>query len=67
VGVIFSLGVYFGKHVLLPEGASGGIEWFYVAMSVLAFIALWRLKWDILWVIALSAGVGLVYTLAGLH
>ena len=62
VGVIVNLAVFFGAHVLFPHGLSGTFEWFYALMSIAAFIALWKYKLDILWVLAASALVGVIYT-----
>ena len=67
VGVILNLGLFFGWHVVWPEATaaapfSGGFEAVYAAMSVLAFVALWKLKLDILYVIAACAAIGLVQT-----
>lgn len=67
VGVILNLGLFFGWHVIWPEATaaapfSGGFEAVYAAMSVLAFVALWKLKLDILYVIAACAVIGLVQT-----
>jgi chromate transporter len=68
VGVILNLAIFFGWHVLWPDATaaapfSGSFEWFYAAMSVAAFMALWRFKQDVMRVIAASAAVGLTYTM----
>ncbi len=70
VGVILNLAIFFGWHVLWPDATtsapfSGTFEWFYAAMSVAAFIALWRFRQDVVRVIAASAAVGLVWTMLG--
>ncbi|CAK0746890.1 chromate transporter [Gammaproteobacteria bacterium] len=67
VGVVLNLALFFGWHVLWPHAAlsspfSGGFEWFYAAISVAAFLALWKFKQDLLKVVAACAVVGLVYT-----
>jgi chromate transporter len=67
VGVILNLALFFGWHVLWPEGTAdapfaGTFEWFYGLMAVAAFVALWKYKQDILRVLAASAAIGLVYT-----
>jgi chromate transporter len=67
VGVILNLALFFGWHVLWPEGTAaapfaGTFEWFYGLMAVAAFLALWKYKQDILRVLAASAAIGLVYT-----
>jgi chromate transporter len=55
VGVIASLAVYFGAHVFW----SGKVEWFAVVLALAAAVALWRLKWSIIQVIAAAALIGL--------
>ncbi len=67
VGVILNLALFFGWHVLWPEGTAdtpfaGTFEWFYGLMAVAAFVALWKYKQDILRVLAASAAIGLAYT-----
>jgi len=63
VGVILNLALFFGFHVLWPTGFEGTFEWFYALMSIVAFIALWKYKQDIMKVIAACAAVGLIYTI----
>ncbi len=67
VGVVLNLAVFFGWHVLWPQGTqaapfAGSFEWFYALISVAAFLALWKYKQDILRVIGACAAVGLIYT-----
>ena len=67
VGVILNLALFFGWHVLWPQATpaapfSGSFEWFYAGISVMAFIALWKFKQDIMKVIATCAVIGLIYT-----
>jgi chromate transporter len=67
VGVILNLALFFGWHVLWPQGTgsapfAGTFEWFYALITVAAFIALWRYRQDIMRVIAASAAIGLVHT-----
>ena len=67
VGVIVNLALFFGWHVLWPQGTAaapfaGAFAWFYALMALAAFIALWRYKIDILKVIGACALVGLGYT-----
>lgn len=59
VGVILNLAVWFAWHVVLPE--SGQPDYFSIAAIILFFIALQKLKWDILWVIGLGAVSGIVW------
>jgi chromate transporter len=61
VGVVLNLAVWFGIHVLRPEGA--GVDWFAAGLSMVAFAGMQRWKWDIVPVV-LGAGVlGLLYRL----
>ncbi|MCC6658570.1 MAG: chromate efflux transporter [Rhodocyclaceae bacterium] len=67
VGVILNLAIFFGWHVIWPKATaaapfSGGFEWFYAAISVAAFLALWKYKQDIMKVIGACAAIGLAYT-----
>ncbi|HEU0187665.1 MAG TPA: chromate efflux transporter [Gallionellaceae bacterium] len=67
VGVILNLALFFGWHVLWPTANAaapfaGRFEWFYAAISVAAFVALWRFKQDVMRVIAACAVIGLAYT-----
>jgi chromate transporter len=67
VGVVLNLALFFGWHVLWPQATkaapfSGSFEWFYAGISVIAFIALWKFKQDIMKVIGACAAIGLIYT-----
>jgi chromate transporter len=61
VGVILNLAVWFGLHVLFPEGR--GIDWFALAIGLVAFIGMLKLKWSVVPVVLGSAVAGLVYQL----
>jgi len=68
VGVVLNLALFFGWHVLWPQGSAaepfaGGFQWFYALMSLAAFIALWKYRMDIMKVIGACALVGLAHTL----
>jgi chromate transporter len=70
VGVIVNLALFFGWHVLWPEGTAdapfaGDFEWLQALVALAAFIALWRYKVDILKVIGACALVGLGYAWVG--
>jgi chromate transporter len=70
VGVILNLAVFFGWHVIWPRATaaapfSGGVELFYAAMSVAAFLALWKYQQGIMRVIGACAVVGLGYSWLG--
>ena len=63
VGVVLNLAVIFGLTVIFPQGLSGGTNWFAVVLTVAAFIALYRFKLDVLWVVVSGGLIGLLYTL----
>ncbi|MFZ6818782.1 chromate efflux transporter [Undibacterium sp. Ji22W] len=59
VGVIVNLTLFFAYHVLWPQGFAGSVDVWAAGIALLAAIALIRLKWNVMWVIALSAAAGL--------
>jgi chromate transporter len=63
VGVILNLALVFGTAVIWPHGFSGSINWFAAVMSMLSFIALYKFKFDVLWVVLAGGVVGLGWTL----
>ena len=67
VGVIVNLTLFFAYHVLWPQGFAGGIvhgiDLWSACIATLAAIALIRLKWNVMWVIALAALAGLMIKL----
>lgn len=62
VGVILNLALVFGAAVIAPNGFGGNINWFAVVMTVAAFVALYRLKMDVLWVVLIGGSIGLIKT-----
>ncbi len=77
VGVILNLSVWFGLHVMfatverfkagvidmaLPQWAS--INWPALALSLIAAVALLRFRLGIMWTLALTAALGLIWRLA---
>lgn len=58
VGVIAYLSLFFGYHVVLPQGIHGGVQWLAVISSVLALVGLWRYRLSPLGVIAAGAVFG---------
>jgi chromate transporter len=60
VGVIASLAVFFGYHVLWPIGPSGAFDWISAAVAVAAAIALIGFKRNVIHVILVCATLGLV-------
>lgn len=63
VGVVLNLAVFFAYHVLWPKGFEGQFEWFSALIGAAAFVALFRFKVGIVTVIAVSAAIGLGYSL----
>jgi chromate transporter len=63
VGVILNLALVFGAAVIWPHGLSGGTDWFAVIMSGAAFVALYRFKADVLWVVLVGGLIGLARAL----
>jgi chromate transporter len=59
VGVIVNLALFFGQHVLWPQGWSGGFDAVAALLTVAAAVALWRFKRGVIEVIAVSAAIGL--------
>ncbi len=64
VGVILNLAVWFGWHVVSP--GPGVVDWIPVLASLLFFYALQRLRWDVLFVVAGGALLGLLLYSAGI-
>ena len=62
VGVILNLALLFGAAVIWPHGLPGGINWFAVALGAAAFLALYRFKLDVLWVVLAGGLLGLART-----
>lgn len=60
VGVILNLALFFGRHALVEGGAP---DLFAIALAAAAFLALWRAKIDVAWVIAAGALLGVARAL----
>ena len=60
VGVILNLAVFFGYHVLWPNGWGRTFDWTSALIVVAAAVALFRYKRNVIHVIAASALFGLV-------
>ena len=60
VGVILNLALFFGYHVLWPEGFGARFEWVSALIALGAAIALFRFKRNVIHVIAACAGLGLI-------
>lgn len=60
VGVIVNLALFFGYHVLWPNGFEGTLDWGSVLISLVAAIGLFYFKQSILRMIAICAALGLL-------
>lgn len=64
VGVILNLAVFFGYHVLWPEGLAGHFDVLSALIALGAALALFRFKRGVIEVIAACAVIGLAARLA---
>ena len=60
VGVILNLAIFFGYHVLWPQGLHGRFDVISAVIAILAGIALFRFKRNVMHVIGACALVGLL-------
>lgn len=63
VGVIVNLALYFGYHVLWPQGFAGVFDWVSVLITLTAAVALFLFKRSVIEIISACAVVGLVLKL----
>ena len=63
VGVILNLALFFGYHVLWPQGLAGPFDAMSAVIAVVAGIALFRYQRNVMQVIAACAAAGLVWKL----
>jgi chromate transporter len=61
VGVVLNLAVWFGLHVLFPNGKM--IDWFALAVGLIAFLGMLKFKWNVVPVVLGSGAAGLIYQL----
>jgi chromate transporter len=59
VGVILNLALVFGAAVIWPRGLAGGVDWFAAALGAAGFVALYRFRADVLWVVLAGGLLGL--------
>jgi chromate transporter len=62
VGVVLNLALVFGAAVIAPNGLNENINWFAAGMSAAAFVALYKFKTDVLWVVLIGGLIGLLKT-----
>lgn len=60
VGVIVNLALFFGYHVLWPDGIAAAFDWYAAAIALAAAFALFRMKLNVMHVVGISALLGLV-------
>jgi chromate transporter len=59
---VLNLALVFGAAVIWPQGfAAGGANLFASVLSALAFVALYRWKLDVLWVVLAGGALGLLH------
>ncbi|MBU1237639.1 MAG: chromate efflux transporter [Gammaproteobacteria bacterium] len=68
VGVILNLAVFFAWHTFWPQATeaapfAGTFEWLPVLIAIAAFVALWKVKVDIMKVIGVCGLLGMTLTL----
>lgn len=63
VGVILNLALFFGYHVLWPQGFSGSFDWISALIALAAAIALFKFKQNVIHVIIVCAIAGLLISL----
>jgi chromate transporter len=63
VGVILNLAVIFAVAVLLPGGWGHAPDWFALALTAAAFVALHFFDVDAIWVVLAGGAVGLLHAL----
>jgi len=51
--------LFFAWHVLWPQGAAGGVDWVAAIIVAGAAVALFRLNWGVMTVLAVCAALGL--------
>ena len=60
VGVILNLALFFGYHVLWPSGLGGTLDGASAAIALLAAVALFKYKLNVIYVIAACGLAGVV-------
>ena len=66
VGVIANLAVFFAYHVLWPQGLGGRFDGASALIGAVAAVALFRLRWGVIPVLALAGLLGVAWRWAGL-
>ncbi len=61
VGVIFNLALFFAYHVFWPLGLSGRIDWFSIALTAAASVAVFHFKLNVIPVILACGVLGMLF------
>lgn len=64
VGVILNLAIVFGAAVIFPRELTGSVDLFALVLTITAFVLLYKLKVDVLWVVLAGGLAGLLWTLS---
>lgn len=64
VGVIFNLALFFAWHIYWPHGLAHSLDWFSVALSIVAMVAVLKYRMNVAIVILLSGFVGALTAIA---
>lgn len=65
VGVVLNMGMFFAWHVFMPKGVEAGPSWAALAIGVGALLALIRFELDVMRLLAVTAGGGLLLGVMG--
>ncbi|MFA9273851.1 MAG: chromate efflux transporter [Candidatus Aquirickettsiella gammari] len=60
VGVVANLALFFGLHVIWPQGWDNKIDLTAALLTVVALFAVWKMKLHVIWVLAGCALAGLI-------
>jgi chromate transporter len=63
VGVILNLALFFAYHVFWPKGLEGAVDWFSIALTGLAMLAVFRFKVNVIAVILACGALGMLFKL----
>ncbi len=61
VGVIVNLALFFAYHVFWPQGLSNAVDWFSVALTALATVAIFKYKANVIAVILACGALGMAW------
>lgn len=63
VGVILNLALFLAYHVFWPSGFNAGTDWFSIGLAILAVMAIFRFKVNVIPVILVSGILGMLFKL----